>query len=76
MDTREQGLANLKEILDRLGPGAWLRIDDRWLIRLFDSEIDVAFDAATEFAKRNHCTLRYDQEKGIGEFGRAYFQPD
>ena len=54
---KETGLTRLGEILDRLGPGASLHIDHRWLSHIFDTEIDAAVDAAREFAKRNHCAF-------------------
>ena len=76
MIPREQGLADLTEILDRLGPGAFLTIDHRWISHLFDAEVSAAVDAAKEFASRNHCTYTYDEEDGLGIFGRAYFKED
>jgi hypothetical protein len=68
MDTKEQSLLRLKEILDRLGPGAWLQIDDRWISHLFSGSLE----AAKEFARENHCAFRYNKESRFGEFGRAY----
>ncbi len=73
---REQGLADLTEILNRLGPGATLTIDHRWLSHLFDTEVSAAVEAAKEFANRNHCTFMYDKKQVLGKFGRAYFKSD
>ena len=76
MIPREQGLADLTEILDRLGPGATLTIDHRWLSHLFDVEVSAAVEAAKEFANRNHCMFTFDEEQGTGKFDRAYFKSD
>ncbi len=76
MIPREQGLVDLTEILDRLGPGAALTIDHRSLRHLFDAEVGAAVEAAKEFANRNHCTFTYDEEQVLGNFGRAYFKSD
>ena len=74
MYTPEQARGNLKEILDRIGPGMWLNVDDRVLSAAFG--LDATSDEATEFARRNQCAFRYKRGPaygGMGEFGRAYY---
>ncbi len=75
METREQLQARLKAILDQLGPGASLHIDDHWMAASFGRD-DVQ-QIAESFAEQNHCLFRYEpgahHGDGFGIFGRAYF---
>jgi hypothetical protein len=72
MAMTEPALENLRSILDRLGPGAWLHVDDRWLSACFGEE---GPQAADRFAKAHHCSFIPDGDVG-GRFGRAYFKKD
>jgi hypothetical protein len=81
METQEQGLSRLKAILDLIGPGASLHIDDRWMARLFGPDKKTAAQSASEFAQHNHCVFRFEPHtggkgEGIGIFGRAHFKRD
>jgi hypothetical protein len=81
METRESSLSRLKIILDQLGPGAWLHLDDRWMMRLFGfvdvgPEKNAGIDAATDFARRNGCAFRYEEDTQMGVFRRALFKRD
>ena len=75
MYIEEQARENLKEIMDRLGPGMSFRVDDRVLSAAFGNAS--TSDKATEFARRNKCAFRYKHGPaygdGMGEFGRAYY---
>ncbi len=74
METREQTRGRLKGILDRIGPGLDLSVDDRFLVAAFGDEDTTT--KAEQFAHDNHCAFRYEPGKsrgdGIGFFGRAY----
>ena len=74
MYTQEQARNRLKEILDRIDPGMWLKVDDRVLSAAFGH--DAPSDEAAEFAQRNGCLFRYKSGPahgdGMGEFGRVY----
>ena len=67
MSTRDDTLDNLQGILDRLGPGASLCVDDRWLSACFG---EGGHQGADHFAKANHCDFIPDGEGG--KFIRAY----
>ena len=74
METSGQTRDRLKSILDRIGPGLNLSVDDRFLIAAFGNEDTVT--KAEQFARDNHCAFRYESGKnrgdGRGVFGRAY----
>ncbi len=74
MEAQEQTRTQLSTILDQLGPGMWLRVDDRFLSAAFGKK-----DKSTEaerFAKDNNCSFQYEtghaHGDGTGVFGRAY----
>jgi hypothetical protein len=69
MSNENAARANLQGILDRLGPGATLSVDDRWLWTCFG---DGGPGAADRFAKSNHCGFIPEGEGGT--FIRAYFK--
>ena len=75
MDMPAEIQDRLKEILDRIGPGMSLGVDDRVLSAAFGN--DTQSDEATEFARRDGCAFRYERGPahgdGMGEFGRAYY---
>jgi hypothetical protein len=68
MGAQIEARANLLGILERLGPGAWLGVDERWLFACFG---EGGHQAADEFAKANSCCF-FPEDEG-GRFGRAYF---
>lgn len=74
MDTPEQVRARLKGILDLIGPGMSLTVDDRFLAAAFGSETPTV--EAEQFARQNQCAFRYEPGNhhgdGAGVFGRAY----
>ena len=63
----------LTEILDKLGPGLRLEIDDLWLARAFGYDA-AARQRAEEFAKDHHCGFIYNARTCGGIFIRAYFK--
>jgi hypothetical protein len=68
--TQDEAQANLQGILDRLGPGAWLAVDQTWMWCLFR---EGGVDAARRFAESSGCCFVHDGA-GVGRFGRAYFK--
>jgi hypothetical protein len=68
MTTQGEARANLETILSRLGPGAWLTVDDRWLWACFGSGGHIEAD---RFAKSKGACFISEGEGG--RFGRAYF---
>ena len=74
MEKLEQTRVRLRGILDRIGPGLDLSVDDRFLVAAFGGEDTTT--KAEQFAHDNHCAFRYKPGKyhgdGIGFFGRAY----
>ena len=76
MEKPEQLRGRLKGILDRIGPGLDLSVDDRCLSAAFGNEDTTT--KAEQFAHDNHCVFRYESGKfhgdGVGFFGRAYFK--
>jgi len=74
MENQEQTQARLKGILDRIGPGISLMVDDRFMAAAFGEKTIVT--EAKQFADANHCTFRYEPGNhhgdGTGYFGRAY----
>lgn len=80
-ETKEEALAIVGEILDRLGPGMSLHVDDRWVAKMFDLDrskpkAGQAIDAAQDFAKRHGCGFQFESETGTGVFFRAYSERD
>ena len=74
MEKPEQTRERLKGILDRIGPGLDLSVDDRFLTAAFGDEDTTT--KAEQFAHDNDCAFRYEPGKirgdGVGFFGRAY----
>ena len=58
MENQEQTQARLKGILDRIGPGMWLDVDDRFLAAALGYDATAA--KAEQFAKDNHCAFTYE----------------
>lgn len=71
-DVRER----LEAILDLIGPGISLVVDETVLDSAFGHQDIVA--KAKKFANDNQCAFRYEKENadhdGIGYFGRAYYR--
>lgn len=75
MRSREDGLVWLGELLDRLGPGVFLHVDDMILKSLFPSTVRGVDQAAVKtFAEQHACAIRYEKQAEQGVFGRAYFK--
>ena len=74
METQDQVQARLQDILDRIGPGMWLSVDDRFLVAAFGHES--TSKKAEKFAHHNQCAFRFERGAqrgdGTGLFGRAY----
>ena len=74
METQDQSQVRLQGILDRIGPGMWLSVDDRFLVAAFGRES--TSKKAEEFAHQNQCAFKYEpgvqHGDGTGRFGRAY----
>jgi hypothetical protein len=71
-------LSDLRDILDRLGPGIELRVE-RSVLRAFfikpehgNQSMEIVEQLAHEFAKENECGFVYEPEHEIGTFVRAY----
>jgi hypothetical protein len=69
---------DLREILDRLGPGLELRVE-RSVLRAFfvkpehgSQSMEIVEQRAHEFAKKNECGFVYEPDHEIGTFIRAY----
>jgi hypothetical protein len=66
-------LENIAEILDRLGPGLFLQIDDARLATAFGHSLNwKARQCAQEFAVSHECRFSVDTRSGMGFFSRAY----
>ena len=74
METRQQTQQRLLGILNRIGPGLELTVDERFLIAAFGDM--PPYLAADSFAKENNCgfAFRPAQHYGDGQgiFFRAY----
>jgi hypothetical protein len=66
METPEERLSRLRQILDKLQPGISLHIDVQWMKQLFGPNLTAAIKAAEEFAKQNGCTFQYVQSEKVG----------
>lgn len=81
MRSREDNLSRFSEMLDRLGPGLWLHVDDVNIKALFQPADSVGIDdltirTAEEFAAERDCAFRYERKNECGVFGRAYSKSD
>jgi hypothetical protein len=76
MDTREECLSDLSEILKRLGPSRQLHIN-RSELSAFTAHIGVPVSdrvrAARDFAEAHECGFLYDEKMEHGIFFRADF---
>jgi hypothetical protein len=71
----EQALSELQGLVDRLGPGMWLVLDELAVERYFGRTFREAFGIARAFAEMNSCTFRREGGKRAIRFGRAYYRP-
>jgi hypothetical protein len=72
----ERTRKNLAEILDRLGPGLLLKVDDSCLSRAFGF-VAIGSNAgarhrAEQFAEDRECFFLHDAKTSAGMFGRTY----
>src|SRR6185503_21290682 len=75
----EQILTHLQKLVDQLGPGLWLELDDAAFRGFFGGALQEgspAVAAATRFARQNDATFVFDAKLGTAKFGRAYFKQD
>ena len=76
MTSMELTQANLIELLDRLGPGLTLGVDNDVLCRAFDwpavTSPANAVKSAKRFAGNQECGFLYNAETKTGTFVRAY----
>src|SRR5580704_8729772 len=74
MTSGELARRNIAELLDRLGPGLVLYVDEPLLLRAFDWPAATSIEAATfqagQFATSRGCSFRYDEEASAGLFFR------
>lgn len=73
MEIPKQTRERLRGILDRLGPGLFLKVEEPVLRIAFGGEDPKA--VATTFASSNHCAFWYERGarhgERVGVFGRA-----
>jgi hypothetical protein len=80
MPSQQEQQARFKELLERIGPGIRLEVDDVVLKAVFGEglgeRLEPAIERAREFAERNHCGCIYSPGDTHAMFIRAYFEPD
>ncbi len=59
MLSREESLTWLGDLLDKIGPGARLEIDDVILTSIFEPDLREAVKRAGVFAKEHECSCIY-----------------
>lgn len=78
MQTQEERLSWLGDLLDRLGPGVALHVDLSVLRIVFSPPTgepnDLAIEAARTFAQERHCEFRFEIGAEQGVFGRDFFK--
>jgi hypothetical protein len=74
MTSGELARRNIAELIDRLGPGLVLYVDEPLLLRAFDWPAATSIEAATfqagQFASSRGCSFRYDEGTTAGLFFR------
>jgi hypothetical protein len=70
----EQTLSQLQGMVDRLGPGMWLVLDEAAVERYFGRSFRDAFGIARAFAEMNNCTFQREGGKRAIRLGRAYYR--
>ena len=71
----EQALSELQGLVDRLGPGMWLVLDEAAVERYFGRAFREAFGIARAFAEMNNCTFQREGGKRAIRLGRDYYRP-
>jgi hypothetical protein len=66
----DKALADLAEILDRLGPDMWLQVEEVTFEKLFGPPGLAAVQAATHLAEQHGCIFLPTQERHAGRFLR------
>ena len=74
MRSQEEKLAWLGDLLDKIGPGIRLQIDDVILTSVFESDLREAVKRAGAFAKEHECGCIYHDDETSVLFVRAYFK--
>jgi hypothetical protein len=69
----EQALDELQAMIDRLGPGMWLVLDEPAVERCFGRTFREAFGIARAFAQTNNCVFKREGGKRGIRIGRAYY---
>ena len=72
MLSREESLAWLGDLLDKIGPGARLQIDDVILTSIFEPDLREAVKRAGAFAEEHECSCIYRDGETSVLFVRAY----
>jgi hypothetical protein len=78
MPSQEEKQAHFRELVDRIGPGIRLEVDDVVLKSVFGKALGESFesvvDRAREFAERSHCGCIHRAGDTYAVFVRAYFK--
>lgn len=74
MLSQEEKLAWLGDLLDKIGPGARLEVDDVILTSVFETDLREAVTRASAFAKEHECGCIYRNGETSALFVRAYFK--
>lgn len=74
MLSREERLAWLGDLLDKIGPGIRLQIDDMILTSVFKSDLREAVKSAGAFAEEHECSCIYRDGETSVLFVRAHFK--
>ena len=74
MLSQEEKLAWFGDLLDKIGPGVRLEVDDVVLTSVFESDLREALTRASAFAEEHHCGCIYHDEETSALFVRAYFK--
>lgn len=72
MLSREERLAWLGNLLDEIGPGVRLQIDDVILTSIFEPDLREAVKRAGAFAEEHECSCIYRDGETSVLFVRAY----
>ena len=70
----KQALSELQTLVDRLGPGMWLVLDEVAVERYFGRTFHEAYGIARAFAETNCCIFKREDGKRSIRLGRAYYR--
>ena len=76
MKSREEKLAWLGDLLDKIGPGVRLQIDDNIVKAIFETGFREAVTYAMAFAEEHECSCIHRDGETSALFIRAYFKDD